>query len=250
MGREELFLLFRWKMETSFTDARRNGADHQARKNDRRRSKKICCFAPGITVKTLGKVILDVIFTLVDMAFDIILTRTFFRSIIRDLFHLIDIGCLWFRSYHYKWGTASILVIFLPGITCTVARVRSQGFHGFSTCISFQCISDNSGSNKESNRHWIRNFSWTGMAKILFTLFLYPFWLIYLWVKGGDSVYKCLWCRAYGVLFFRPDVTMMVHVKAWEGLMESSWQFLIQVFFSQMKSEQCQLFLPGCHFPV
>ena len=81
-------------METSFTDERRNGADHQARKNDRRRSKKICCFAPGITVKTVGKVILDVIFTLVDMAFDIILTRTFFRSIIRDLFHLIDTGCL------------------------------------------------------------------------------------------------------------------------------------------------------------
>ena len=35
--------------------------------------------------------------------------------------------------------------------------------------------------------------------------------------------------RGYKTLTQIPDVKLMVHVKAWEGLLESSWMFLIQV---------------------
>jgi hypothetical protein len=36
--------------------------------------------------------------------------------------------------------------------------------------------------------------------------------------------------RGYKTLTQIPDVKLMVHVKAWEGLLESSWMFLIQVW--------------------
>ena len=41
-------------------------------------------------------------------------------------------------------------------------------------------------------------------------------------------------CRGYHTLTRIPDVRMMVHVKLWEGLLESSWQFLIQVHFQTL----------------
>ena len=44
--------------------------------------------------------------------------------------------------------------------------------------LYLKCIQDN--TFKEGNRHWIQNFSWIGVAKILFNLFCYPLWLIVL----------------------------------------------------------------------
>merc|ERR1711892_152430 len=126
----------------------------------------MCCFAQGVTHKTVATVI-DVILVIVDVGFDIFLTYTFFKA------------------SHPKWGTASIVVILLPGITCTVA----------------QFIQDN--LNREGHKSWIKNFTWRGCRKVLFTLFCYPLWVLVL---------------GYQTLTRIPDVRMLVHVKVWEGL--------------------------------
>ena len=41
--------------------------------------------------------------------------------------------------------------------------------------------------------------------------------------------------RGYQTLTVRPDVKLMVHVKSWEGLLESSWMFLIQITVFQYR---------------
>eukprot|EP00092_Neocalanus_flemingeri_P007823 GFUD01008444.1.p1 GENE.GFUD01008444.1~~GFUD01008444.1.p1 ORF type:complete len:475 (-),score=107.10 GFUD01008444.1:89-1513(-) len=148
-------------------------------------AQRVCCFAQGVTHKTVFKVFLDVSLTFIDYGFDIFLTYTFFKA------------------QHSKWGTASIVVILLPGITCTVA----------------QCIQDN--TNREANRSWTRNFTWRGFGKVVVTLFCYPLWVLIL---------------GYQTLARIPDPRMMVHVKVWEGLLESSWQFLIQVVLFQFRT--------------
>ena len=68
-------------METSFTvEPEGTVATKRPRlKSGTRGNKKLCCLAQGVTLGILVKVIIDVVFTLVDMVFDIYLTKTLFR---------------------------------------------------------------------------------------------------------------------------------------------------------------------------
>ena len=68
--------------------------------------------------------------------------------------------------------------------------------------------------------------------------------------EGRQSIYiDAILCRGYRTLTRIPDVRVMVHVKVWEGLMESSWQFLIQVSFGYIPYVN-PFFLPDRPFPV
>eukprot|EP00092_Neocalanus_flemingeri_P024517 GFUD01026589.1.p1 GENE.GFUD01026589.1~~GFUD01026589.1.p1 ORF type:complete len:471 (-),score=67.33 GFUD01026589.1:800-2212(-) len=148
-------------------------------------ARRLCCFAQGVTCAIVFKVFFDAFITVGDAAFDIYISQTFFRS------------------FHRKWGAVSIVVILLPGITCTFA----------------QFIQYNLSSHGE-HTSWYRNISLKGCGKVLLTLFFYPLWVLIL---------------GYQALTQIPDPKMMVHVKAWEGLMESSWMFLIQLVVFQCR---------------
>jgi hypothetical protein len=72
--------------------------------------------------------------------------------------------------------------------------------------------------------------------------------------EGRQSIYiDAILCRGYRTLTRIPDVRVMVHVKVWEGLMESSWQFLIQVSFGYIPYVNpffCQIVLFQFRTPI
>ena len=91
-------------------------------------------------------------------------------------------------------------------------------------------------------------------GQFLFTLFFYPLWVFVLYGMEGKLIYfDSILCRGYRTLRRILDMRVMVHFKVWEGLMESSWQFCIQVFFcvySLCESLFCQIILFQFRTPI